>query len=145
VRFPVLVPEAVDGALARPLLPFGVLSALPLRLLRCNLDRVRSAIWFLFWFLLFICSAHVLTDHNRILVQRRVGPHGHAIAGLARGQLPVLVCLVIDVSEGRIRLPRMALVGVLDQHLLLAHLRRVTLRNVCQPRLVHRCAFRSHA
>ena len=106
VRFPILVPEAIDGALTRPLLPFGVLSALPLRLLRCDLNCVRSAIWFLFWLLLFICSAQVLTDHNGILVQRRVGPHGYAIASLARGQLPVLVCLVINVSEGRIRLPR---------------------------------------
>jgi len=122
VRFPILVPEAVDGVLARPLLPLGVLSALALRLLRCDLDGVRSAVWFLFWFLLFICSAQVLADHNGVLVQSRVGSHGYPVASLARRQLPVLVCLIINVPEGGIRLPWM-LIGILNQHLLLPHLR----------------------
>ena len=122
VRLSVLVPEAIYGALTRSFLPLCVLSAFSLGLLRRNFYCVRSTVRFLLRFLLFICSAQVLADHCRILVQRRVGSHGHAIACFARRQFPIVVRLVVDVPECGVRLPRLSLIRILNEHFL-AHLR----------------------
>ena len=98
--FAVLVPEAVNRALARSLLPLGVFAALTLRLLRCDLYRVRPAIWFLFRFLLFVCSAQILRHNTWVLVQSGIRAHRHAITRLTGCELSVLIGLIVDVAQG---------------------------------------------
>lgn len=114
----VLAPEAVNRALARSLLPLGVLSAFSFGLLRRDFDRVRTAIGLLFRLLLLICSAQVLTHHDWVLIESRVGTHSHPVPSLARRQLSVLVILIVDVTQRGVRLGLL----VLHHHLLLSHL-----------------------
>lgn len=114
----ILVPEAVNGALARALLPFCILTAFSFWLLRSNFDGVRSPVRLLLWLLLFICSAQILSNHNGILIQGGVGPHGHAVACLARRELPIMIRLVVDVTQRRVRLLRL----LVRDYQLLAHL-----------------------
>ena len=112
------MPEAVDGALAGSFLPLCVLAALSFWLLRCHFNCVRTAIGLLFRLLLLICSAQVLTHHDWVLIESRVGTHSHPVPSLARRQLPVLVILIVDVTQRGVRLGLL----VLHHHLLLSHL-----------------------
>jgi len=74
----------------------------------------------LLWLRLFIVSAQGRRDNHRILIDGGIGSHADPIAGLAWRELSILIILIVNMPQSRLRLRwmvRLACTRILHHHL----------------------------
>ena len=86
---------------------------------------------------LFVVSAQGRRDNHRILIDGRIGPHTNPIARLAWRELSILIILIVNMAQSRLRLRWM--VRLTRTHILHHHLGLVILLHSAVVHLI--CAF----
>lgn len=121
----ILGPQSVNWTLSCSFLPFCVLSAFSILLNWCNFYCIGATIQLLRFLLLLIGLAYrIRWHHTLILAHSWIGSHSQTLASLTRGELPILVILIVNMTKSGVRLLRWlhSSEATLSQHWLLLSL-----------------------